>query len=42
MAYIEEFYEHTRWLNDHAAKRKKILETEPEFDIIDKNETMEI
>jgi superfamily II DNA or RNA helicase len=42
MAYIEEFYEHTRWLNDHAARRKKILETEPEFDIFDKMETMEI
>lgn len=35
LAYIEEFYDHTKWLRNHAKLRRKILETEPEFVIDD-------
>jgi len=35
IAYIEEFYDHTKWLRNHAKLRRKILETEPEFVIDD-------
>ena len=34
-AYIEEFYDHCRWLNHHAQARRRIYETEPEFQISD-------
>ena len=35
IAYIEEFYDHCRWLNQHAQARRRIYETEPEFQISD-------
>jgi len=34
-AYIEEFFDHTRWLSLHARARREILETEREFTIDD-------
>ena len=36
-AYIEEFYDHSKWLRNHAKLRRKILETEPAFEISDNN-----
>ena len=35
LAYIEEFFDHSKWLRNHAKLRRKILETEPEFVIND-------
>ena len=39
-AYIEEFYDHTKWLMHHAKTRRKILEVEPEFEISDNKATL--
>jgi len=39
-AYIEEFYDHTRWLSLHTKARLKILQTEPEFQILQNRETL--
>jgi superfamily II DNA or RNA helicase len=36
-AYIEEFYDHSKWLRNHAKLRRKILETESAFEISDNN-----
>lgn len=41
-AYIEEFHDHTKWLMNHAKARRKILETEPAFEIRDNRETMKL
>lgn len=38
-AYIEDFYDHTKWLLNHAKERRRILSTEPEFEITDNWET---
>lgn len=42
VAYIEEFYDHTKWLRNHAMARRRILETEPEFEIGDNRATMSL
>lgn len=39
-AYIEEFFDHTKWLSHHAKARRKILETEKEFEIGDNRATL--
>lgn len=39
-AWIEEFYDHSRWLNNHAKERRRILETERSFEIYDNRNTM--
>lgn len=39
-AYIEEFFDHSKWLLNHAKTRRRILATEPEFEILDNRETM--
>lgn len=41
-AYVEEFYDHTRWLSHHAKSRLRILQTEPEFRIVQNRETMSL
>jgi superfamily II DNA or RNA helicase len=41
-AYVEEFYDHTKWLTNHAKLRRKILETEPAFEITDNRDTMSL
>ncbi len=41
-AYIEEFFDHTKWLMNHAKLRRKILETEPQFEITDNRATMSL
>lgn len=41
-AYIEEFYDHTRWLSHHTKARLKILQTEPSFQIIQNRDTLSI
>ncbi len=41
-AYIEDFFDHTRYLDHHSNLRKKILETEPEFKIFHNMETMNL
>lgn len=38
-AYIEEFWDHTKYLNHHAKTRRRILDTEPEFNISDNRDT---
>jgi len=38
-AYIEEFYDHTRFLSHHTKARLKILQTEPRFQIVQNRET---
>lgn len=35
-AFIDEIYDHTRWLRHHASHRRKILLTEKEFEIGDR------
>jgi superfamily II DNA or RNA helicase len=42
IAYIEEFYDHTKWLDHHARARIKILSTEPEFQITNNRATMNL
>lgn len=39
-AWIEEFTDHTKWLNHHAKERRRILETEKAFEIKDNKSTM--
>ena len=39
-AFIEEFYDHTKWLKHHSDDRRRILETEPEFEISDNKATL--
>jgi superfamily II DNA or RNA helicase len=39
-AYIEEFYDHSKWLMNHAKARRRILETEKEFEIGDNRATL--
>jgi superfamily II DNA or RNA helicase len=41
-AFIEEFFDHTKWLMNHAKLRRKILETEPQFEITDNRATMSL
>jgi superfamily II DNA or RNA helicase len=41
-AYIEEFYDHTRYLDKHANRRRQIYSTEREFHIFDNNETVKL
>lgn len=41
-AEIEEIWDHTKWLGDHAKTRRRILETEPEFNISSNSETMQL
>jgi superfamily II DNA or RNA helicase len=41
-AWIEEFMDHTQWLSHHARTRRKILETEPAFEISDNRATMSV
>lgn len=38
-AFIEEFWDHTKYLNHHAKTRRRILETESEFDVSDNRDT---
>ncbi len=40
IAYIEEFYDHCRWLDIHARTRRRIYETEPAFQINDNQNTL--
>lgn len=42
MAHIEEFHEHTRWLTDHARRRRDILNTETAFKITDSSATLHL
>lgn len=39
-AYIEEFFDHCRWMDHHAKMRRSIYETEPEFEILENRATM--
>ena len=40
IAYIEEFFDDTKWLNHHAKARRKIYETERLFQISDNRNTL--
>lgn len=40
-AYIEEFFDHCRWLDHHARRRRTIYQTEPAFTILDNQSTLE-
>lgn len=40
IAYIEEFFDHCRWLDHHAKARRRIYETEREFQLSDNRETL--
>lgn len=40
IAYIEEFFDHCRWLDHHATARRRIYETERAFHIMDNRNTM--
>lgn len=42
VAYIEEFFDHSKWLTRHTNLRRKILKTEPLFDIFDNRKTLEL
>jgi len=39
-AYIDEIYDHCRWLDLHAKARRRIYQTEPEFFIGDNRDTL--
>jgi len=39
-AYIEEFFDHCRWLDHHAKTRRRIYETESAFQITDNQDTL--
>jgi superfamily II DNA or RNA helicase len=41
-ARIEDFFDHTRWLMHHAKARRRILDTERAFDIMDNRDTMSL
>lgn len=41
-AFIEEFLDHTRYLQHHSFRRKQIYETEPRFNIFHNKETLEL
>jgi superfamily II DNA or RNA helicase len=41
-AYIEEFYDHVRYLDHHARSRRKILQTERLFQISDNRATLQL
>lgn len=41
-AYIEEFLDNTKWLMHHSKLRRKILATEPQFEITDNKETLRL
>lgn len=41
-AYIEEFMDHTKWLSHHAKNRRRILETEPLFEIRDNSASLKL
>jgi superfamily II DNA or RNA helicase len=41
-AEIEEIWDHTKWLSDHAKTRRRIFETEPEFNISSNSDTLEL
>ena len=40
VAYIDEIYDHCRWLDIHARARRRIYQTEPEFSIGDNRDTL--
>lgn len=39
-AYIEEFFDHCKWMDIHAKMRRQIYETEPEFEILENRATL--
>ena len=41
-ARIEDFFDHTKWLMHHAKSRRRILDTERAFDILDNRDTMSL
>lgn len=41
-AFIEEFFDRTKWLTNHSKMRRRILETEPGFILKDNRETLSL